>query len=152
MKQQTAVEFLIHKLGISKITHMKLFIEALEMEKQQIIDANSNGWHDGQEVIMNKIKSIDFLTKGGDDNGNQYYNETYGSKESDSEIPNVCSSQTEVSETDNQPKDENKDSFGEISDEEIEKFADEELGTIRSDFDFGVIQGMKWYREQLKKL
>ena len=38
----------------------------------------------------------------------------------------------------------------EISDEEIEKFADEELGTIRSDFDFGVIQGMKWYREQLK--
>jgi len=40
----------------------------------------------------------------------------------------------------------------EISDEEIEKFADEELGTIRTDFDFGVIQGMKWYREQLKKL
>jgi hypothetical protein len=39
----------------------------------------------------------------------------------------------------------------EISDEEIERFADEELGTIRTDFDFGVIQGMKWYREQLKK-
>lgn len=38
-----------------------------------------------------------------------------------------------------------------ISDEEIEKFADEELGTIRTDFDFGVIQGMKWYREQLKQ-
>ena len=38
----------------------------------------------------------------------------------------------------------------EISDEEIEKFADEELGTIKTDFDFGVIQGMKWYREQLK--
>jgi hypothetical protein len=38
----------------------------------------------------------------------------------------------------------------EISDDEIEKFADEELGTIRTDFDFGVIQGMKWYREQLK--
>jgi CO dehydrogenase/acetyl-CoA synthase epsilon subunit len=40
----------------------------------------------------------------------------------------------------------------EISDEEIEKFADEEFGTIRTDFDFGIIQGMKWYREQLKKL
>jgi hypothetical protein len=40
----------------------------------------------------------------------------------------------------------------EISDEEIEKFADEELGTIRTDFDFGVIQGMKWYREQLKSI
>jgi hypothetical protein len=40
----------------------------------------------------------------------------------------------------------------ELSDEEIEKFADEELGTIRTDFDFGVIQGMKWYREQLKQL
>jgi len=39
----------------------------------------------------------------------------------------------------------------EISDEEIEKFADEELGNIRTDFDFGVIQGMKWYREQLKQ-
>ena len=42
------------------------------------------------------------------------------------------------------------ESSQEISDEEIEKFADEELGTIRTDFDFGVIQGMKWYREQLK--
>ncbi len=38
----------------------------------------------------------------------------------------------------------------EISDEEIERFADEELGTIRTDFDFGVIQGMKWYREQVR--
>jgi hypothetical protein len=44
------------------------------------------------------------------------------------------------------------ESSQEISDEEIEKFADEELGTIRTDFDFGVIQGMKWYREQLKQL
>ena len=43
-----------------------------------------------------------------------------------------------------------KENQQEISDEEIEKFADEELGTIRTDFDFGVIQGMKWYREQLK--
>jgi hypothetical protein len=38
----------------------------------------------------------------------------------------------------------------ELTDDEIEKFADEELGTIRTDFDFGVIQGMKWYREQIK--
>ena len=53
--------------------------------------------------------------------------------------------------SDNSPKEENKTSYGEISDEEIEKFADEELGTIRTDFDFGVIQGMKWYREQLKQ-
>jgi uncharacterized FAD-dependent dehydrogenase len=37
----------------------------------------------------------------------------------------------------------------ELSDEEIEKFADEELGTIRTDFDFGFIQGMKWYRAQV---
>jgi hypothetical protein len=58
--------------------------------------------------------------------------------------------QQEIS--DNSPKEENKTSYGEISDEEIEKFADEELGTIRTDFDFGVIQGMKWYREQLKQL
>jgi len=39
----------------------------------------------------------------------------------------------------------------EISDEEIEKFVDEEFGTIRSDFDMGVIHGMKLYREQLKQ-
>ena len=70
----------------------------------------------------------------GTDFAEKYYAETYGSKGSD-----------------NSPKVQNKDSFGEISDEEIEKFADEELGTIRSDFDFGVIQGMKWYREQLKQ-
>jgi hypothetical protein len=38
-----------------------------------------------------------------------------------SEIPNVCSSQTEIS--DNSPKEENKTSYGEISDEEIEKSA-----------------------------
>jgi Asp-tRNA(Asn)/Glu-tRNA(Gln) amidotransferase C subunit len=37
-----------------------------------------------------------------------------------------------------------------LSDEQIEKFADEELGNIRTDFDFGVIQGMKWYREKIK--
>ena len=53
------------------------FEQAKQMEKQQIIDANSNGWHDGQEVIMNKIKNIEFVANGGDDNGEQYYNETF---------------------------------------------------------------------------
>jgi hypothetical protein len=39
----------------------------------------------------------------------------------------------------------------EISDEEIENFVNEEFGTIRTDFDMGVIHGMKLYREQLKQ-
>ena len=44
------------------------------------------------------------------------------------------------------------ESSQEMSDEEIEKFVEEEMCDITTDFDFGVIQGMKWYREQLKKL
>jgi hypothetical protein len=68
---------------------------------------------------------------------NEYYQDTFGSKGSDDHISDI-SKMVDVPQQ-------------EISDEEIEMFADEELGTIRTDFDFGVIQGMKWYREQLKQ-
>ena len=81
----TAVEWL---WDISQVRELmaKDFQYAIEIEKQQIIDANSNGWHDGQEVIMNMLKSIDFVAKGGDDNGEQYYTSTYGSKGSGDHI------------------------------------------------------------------
>ena len=78
---QTAVEFLISKLGIPKITHNKLFEEALQMEKQQILDA----WND----VYGHIRDAE-----------EYYNETYGSKGSDEHIVDttkMISSQTEIS-------------------------------------------------------
>jgi hypothetical protein len=75
-KQQTAVEWLENKLAenLAKIIidkdHIlieKLFEQAKEMEKEQIIDAHNAG-----KNILPPNES-----------GQQYYNETYGSKESD---------------------------------------------------------------------
>lgn len=49
---------------------------------------------------------------------------------------------------DNSPKDIKKDSFGEISDEEIKAFA---MGYYDNNgADYYVELGAKWYREQLK--
>lgn len=48
--------------------------KCLELEREQMIGAYSNGWHDGQDVILQQCKHID---KGGDDAGTQYYNKTY---------------------------------------------------------------------------
>lgn len=48
-----------------------LIEEAKEMEKEQIIQSFSTGWHDGQDVIIDKIKHIDL---GGDKLGEEYYN------------------------------------------------------------------------------
>ena len=129
MEKQTAVQWLIDNLekyeDYAKISWRCLGeIEiALEMEKQQIIDAFEL-WRTGS--------------------GEQYYNETYGSKGSDEhhednleEIP--TSSQTE------------------ISDEEIEKSAKEWFEnkgkSIFWDYNTmpSFIEGAKWYREQLKK-
>jgi hypothetical protein len=147
-----SIEWLFEKLWNEpkdKFTWHSILDKAIEMHKQEIINA-SNGY-----------TTIELL---GVTKGEYYYQETFVSKGSD-ELEQVVNDydddptwiddevelpQQEIS--DNSPKEENKTSFGEISDEEIEKFADEELGTIRTDFDFGVIQGMKWYREQLKKL
>ena len=120
----TAIEWLIEKWHSGELNRLsrhreKIFEQAKEMEKQQIIDCLNE--------FSDETLSDEFCDK--------YIAKTYGSKGND-----------------NLPKVQNKDSFGEISDEEIEMFADKELGTIRTDFDFGVIQGMKWYREQLSKL
>lgn len=76
-KKQTAVEWLKNELWMQFNVSFSdnIFEQAKWMENDQIIDSYSNGWHDGQDVIINKIKHIDF---GGDDAGNKYYNETYG--------------------------------------------------------------------------
>jgi hypothetical protein len=73
-KQQTAVEWLIqnHFGGIENCTpdFRHKIEQAKEMEKQQIIQAYSNAWHDGQDAIIMTIEHID---KGGDERGLKYY-------------------------------------------------------------------------------
>ena len=126
----TSIDFLVSKIA-SKIDDryysnqqdITEYIEqANKMFEQQIIDA----------VNIDKRQY---------DNAKQYYISTYGSKGSD-----VTSSQTEH----NSPKVENKDSFGEISDEEIEKVSN----TLGDDYYVSELimwdKGAKWYREQLK--
>jgi hypothetical protein len=64
--KQTAVEWLFEKLWDSpkdKLTWNAILEQAKEMEKQQIMEANNQGYYDGYK-----------------DNGNnpeQYYNNTY---------------------------------------------------------------------------
>ena len=86
-KQQTAVEWFIEQLeekgdlretpsirniqlNIDTSDYMELKQQAKEMEKEQIIQAYSHGWHDGQDAIIMKIEHID---KGGDERGLKYY-------------------------------------------------------------------------------
>jgi hypothetical protein len=83
-KQQTAVEWFGMEMGKlfaqyhGKIIcigefHKKRFEleeQAKEMEKEQIIQAYSNAWHDGQDAIIMTIEHID---KGGDERGLKYY-------------------------------------------------------------------------------
>jgi hypothetical protein len=84
MKNQTAVEFLGHELNVKLFYDIspelweqvnEIFKQAKAMEKEQIVEAYSNGWHDGQDVILQQVKHIN---KGGDDAGQELYNETYG--------------------------------------------------------------------------
>jgi hypothetical protein len=69
MKKETAVEYLFENLldnpmsNEDVIYNIRVFEQALEMEKQQIIDAYSEGDVNG---IMNNEKSAE-----------QYYNETF---------------------------------------------------------------------------
>lgn len=51
--------------------------ELLVIEKEQHIDAYSNGWHDGQDAVISLVKHIDI---GGDAAGQEHYKETYGDK------------------------------------------------------------------------
>jgi hypothetical protein len=85
MSKQTAVD-VYHRhirhliaMGLKLSEPDKTFLNSAyrdckAMEREQMIDAYSNGWHDGQDVILQQSKHID---KGGDDAGQKYYNETY---------------------------------------------------------------------------
>jgi hypothetical protein len=77
MKKKTAVQYLQEKIfNIYGIVpeDIDMWNHALDLEREQIIEAYSNGWHDGQDVILQQVKHID---KGGDDAGQKLYNETY---------------------------------------------------------------------------
>lgn len=60
-KQQTAVEWAFEQISNIDWKHLSdsgrndLFNQALQMEREQIVEAYSNGWHDGQDEIINQI-------------------------------------------------------------------------------------------------
>ena len=122
----TATEWLFNELWNTdkdKFTWHSILDKALEMEKQQIEDAHIEG-----QRVFDKHPHTQWTN----DQAEQYYTSTYGSKGSD-----------------NSPKVQNKDSFGEISDEEIEEYA---MGYYNNNGgEYYVRLGAKWYREQLKK-
>jgi len=99
--------------------------QAKEMHKQEIIDAYSAGEdnidNDGCSIGRNGKETYyqeTFVSKGSDELTKQIIDFMKKEKEQKQQLP-----QQEIS--DNTPKEVKKDSFGEISDEEIEKFADE---------------------------
>ncbi len=78
MAEKTAVDWLFEQIPVewtSTRYAYDAYQQAKQMEKGQQIFAYSTGWHDGQDAIINRIKHID---KGGDEAGEQYYNETFG--------------------------------------------------------------------------
>ena len=118
--KETATEWLFKQLWDEpkdKFTWYTILDKAMQMEKEQII----NTFKEAQVLmVMNSTKRAE-----------QYYYETYESKESDDHIGDA-----------------NK--MVEISDEEITKLANEYILYNDSKRQW-VIEGMKLYREQLKK-
>lgn len=49
----------------------------MTMEKEDLVNAYSTGWHDGQYMMWDKIRNIEYNYIGGDDGGYKYYTETY---------------------------------------------------------------------------
>ena len=126
-KQQTAVDWLYNNLkshfehdgDLLEVVHFSLE-QAKAMEKEQIMDAFGVGC----QVESTRLIGYQGMAE-------QYYYETYESKESDDHIGDA-----------------NK--MVEISDEEITKLANEYILYNDSKRQW-VIEGMKLYREQFKK-
>jgi hypothetical protein len=73
--KDTAVKFLIDEISCRFVISEELRIamyKAIEMEKEQIIDAYQNGGIDGQIFALTRKTNIE--------NGEQYYNETFKSE------------------------------------------------------------------------
>ena len=67
---ETEVEKLVK--DENRLTLFTLFQKAKMWEREQTVEAYSNGWHDGQDVIIAKVKHVD---KGGEVKGAEYYDE-----------------------------------------------------------------------------
>ena len=120
----TAIEWYYEQTVIQgKTNYWELLEQAKEMEKQQIKDA----WFDGYG--------------GSAHSEDEYYNETYGSKGSD-----VMTPENHIGVLSEAVKKETTSSQTEISDEEIEKAAN---NPVNDGYSF--IEGAKWYREYNKK-
>lgn len=139
----TAVNWLIEQIkndqnqkALTGLEWMKVIEQAKEMEKQQIIDAYSQGDKDG-------------YPDGSYTTGEEYYNQTYGSKGSDGNFKQFSLYEhKETIATADTPT----SSQTEISGWEIME-AGKLLWSHPKDADFLKVwvQGAKWYREQLKK-
>ena len=82
--EQTPIEWLNHELqkggAFEHNPYLKMAVaHALDIEKYAIVQAYSNGWHDGQDVILSQVKHIDI---GGDKAGEQYFNDTFKTEDS----------------------------------------------------------------------
>jgi hypothetical protein len=70
IKKQLELHGSPHALTIEWKKFDEIIAEAQKIEEEAITMAYSEGWHDGQDVIIAQIKHID---KGGDALGHQFY-------------------------------------------------------------------------------
>jgi hypothetical protein len=130
----TSIEWLISKLGISEITHKKLFEQAKKIHKQEIIDAYNKSFElrDKPYSTADKYYQETFVSKGSDDkNYTENYTDNYPELDG---INNLIPKQRI-----------------EISDEEIEKAANEHFeGDLMWSERIAFKLAIRWYREQLK--
>jgi hypothetical protein len=72
MNKQTAIQWLIQQLDWKKsmyLTTHKIIDQAIQMEREQIVKV----WNDGNyNYFYNRVGRKEF------EDGNEYYNETYG--------------------------------------------------------------------------
>jgi hypothetical protein len=106
-----------------------LLEKAKEMHKQEIVDA----WIEGESSVY--ITTGEIYTDG---DAEQYYQETFVSNGSDTLKDYHIVDTNEMVQL----------SQEEISDEEIENYADDHTTTL--EMYVGFIAGVKWYREKLK--
>ena len=67
--KKTAVEWLVEQMKLDELFNADYFIDqAKEMEKEQIVDAWDNGWHEHMNPPDTYITSV------------KYYNETFESE------------------------------------------------------------------------
>lgn len=78
MKDNPRFMFIIDSIsGLMQTICDRIEETYIHTEREDIIQAYSNGWHDGQFHTMQKYKNIEYDYIGGDTGGINYYSETY---------------------------------------------------------------------------